>query len=171
MSLGFTRYSVQTELANANFRREVAVNVADNKRTLTVSVKDILGLMFFAFYLTAGITHFTDTEWHVTLVPPALGNAAFWVYFTGVIELLLAPAMLYRPARVYAGRFSALFLVAVYPANIYMWQNGLPLSDGYVLSDGEHVLRLLFQIALIAASLWLGFQICNAADFKWSCTC
>lgn len=70
MSLGFTRYSVQTELANANPRREVAVTVLDTRRTLTVSVKDIVGLMFFVFYIMAGITHFTDTEWHVTLVPP-----------------------------------------------------------------------------------------------------
>ena len=168
MSLGFTRYSVQTELANAKPRREVAVTVLDTRRTLTVSVKDIVGLMFLVFYIMAGITHFTDTEWHVTLVPPALGNALFWVYLTGVIEPLLGTAMLYRPTRVYAGRFSALFLVALYPANIYMWQNDLPLSDGYVLSDGEHVLRLLLQIALVAASLWLGRR--NARDCTWSCT-
>lgn len=58
MSLGFTRYSVQTELANANPRREVAVTVLDTRRTLTVSVKDIVGLMFFVFYIMAGITHF-----------------------------------------------------------------------------------------------------------------
>ena len=74
---------------------------------------------------------------------------------------------MYRPTRVYAGRFSALFLVALYPANIYMWQNGLPLSDGTVLTTAEHVLRLVLQLVLIAASLWLGYRF--ACDYRWSC--
>ena len=48
------------------------------------------------------------------------------------------------------------FLVAIYPANVYMWQNDL-LSDGSVPSTTEHVLRLVFQIVLVAA------------DLRWSC--
>lgn len=176
MSLGFHKYSTQTKLSQQNISdKNISIDVSDTTNTpslvglipRSVSIKDIVGLLFFAFYTTAGITHFTDTDWHVTLVPPALGSALFWVYLTGVIEPLLGAAMFYRPTRVFAGRFSALFLIAIYPANIYMWQNGLPLSDGTIPSNEEHILRLFMQLILILLSLWLGYR--NACDPKWYC--
>jgi uncharacterized membrane protein len=163
MSLGSIRNSAPPQV------RSRTIDVVDSAppRRFSVSLKDVVALLFLAFYTNAAVTHFTDTSWHVTLVPPVLGNALFWVYLTGILEPILGAAMLYRPTRVYAGRASALFLVAIYPANVYMWQNGLPLSDGSVPSTTEHVLRLVFQIVLIAASLWLGYR--GACDLRWSC--
>ena len=56
------------------------------------------------------------------------------------------------------GLASAVFLVCVYPANIYMWIYDLELGDGSSLSAEGHVIRLLLQIFGILLSLWVWRQ-------------
>jgi uncharacterized membrane protein len=51
-----------------------------------------------------------------------------------------------------AGRFMALFLLAVYPANFYMWANDVPFN-GTKLTTNGHLVRLFVQFLLIIAAL------------------
>ena len=49
----------------------------------------ILTVVFGGMYVNVGVQHFTNTVWFEPIVPAILGDAAFWVYLTGVIEIAL----------------------------------------------------------------------------------
>jgi len=123
-----------------------------NKAMLAkTTLSTILGL----FFLNVGIAHFTDTEWFEPIVPEVLGNATFWVLITGVMEIALGLGLIIPLTRRYSSLFMALFLVAVYWANLNMWVNDIPLNDS-TLAPIWHVLRLLGQLVMIAIALWVG---------------
>ena len=46
------------------------------------------------FFLNVGIAHFTDPAWFEPIVPPVLGDARFWVYASGVAEILVGVGLL-----------------------------------------------------------------------------
>lgn len=108
-----------------------------------------------AFWLYAGALHFQDPEWFAPIVPPIPGSAIFWVYISGVAELALGVGFLLPRLRKLTGLGSAVFLVCVYPANIYMWMYDLELGDGSSLSTTGHIVRLGLQIFAILLSLWI----------------
>jgi len=45
-----------------------------------------------------------------------------------------------------------LFLLAVYPANFYMWTNDVPFNSTRLTTNG-HLVRLFVQFLLIVAAL------------------
>lgn len=114
-----------------------------------------VGLLAAAFWLYAGTLHFLDPQWFAPIVPPIPGSATFWVYVSGAAELALGIGFLLSRLRNKAGLASAVFLVCVYPANIYMWTYDLELGDGSSLSSSGHVIRLLLQVIGILLSLWV----------------
>ena len=107
------------------------------------------------FWFYAGTLHFTDPGWFEPIVPPIPGSARFWVYLTGSAELALAGGFILPSLRKITGLASAIFLICVYPANIYMWMYGLELGDGSSLSAGGHIIRFLLQVFGVLLSLWV----------------
>mgnify|MGYP005739624139 FL=1 len=81
------------------------------------------------FWLYAGTLHFIDPQWFEPIVPPVPGSARLWVYISGAIELALGVGFIVPSSRKITGLGSAIFLVCVYPANVYMWINDLELGD------------------------------------------
>lgn len=112
----------------------------------------IVGGLFFTY---AGILHFTDTSWFEPIVPPILGSATFWVLASGVVEIIVGISLILPMTRKIGGYASAALLVALYPANLYMWIYDVELGDGASLSPTGHVIRLLAQIGGILLSLWI----------------
>ena len=102
-----------------------------------------------------GIMHFTDTAWFEPIVPPILGSARFWVLASGVAEVTVGICLILPKTRKKAGYASAALLVALYPANLYMWIFDVELGDGASLSPTGHVIRLILQIGGILLSLWI----------------
>src|SRR5262245_36722523 len=45
-------------------------------------------IMFTLIFLLSGITHFTDLDGYVALMPAAIPFRPFWVMISGVVELL-----------------------------------------------------------------------------------
>lgn len=119
---------------------------------LLKSVSAFLGGVFFIY---VGVLHFIDTSWFEPIVPPIFGFPTFWVLISGVAEIAVGIALLAPPTRKTAGYASALLLIAVYPANLYMWVYNIELGDGSSLSPTGHVVRLLLQVAGIMISLWI----------------
>ena len=78
----------------------------------------------------------------------------FWAYASGAMEIAGGLAGIVPKARVYAGRFLAVFLVGVYPANLYMWTHDIPYN-GTSFGTLGHTIRLMVQIILIAIALYL----------------
>ena len=76
------------------------------------------------------------------------------VYISGGMEILGGIAIIYPETRVIAGRFLALLLIGVYPANLYMWTHNVGFND-IVFTTTQHILRLCAQLLLIAIALYL----------------
>ena len=116
-------------------------------------------VIFGGLYINVGVQHFTDTVWFEPIVPEILGDAAFWVYVTGVIEIALGIGLIIPQTRRQAGLWSAAFLVVVYWANFNMWVNNIPL-DGKTYAHHWHVLRLIAQLGMMGLSyaIWRSSQ-------------
>ena len=136
-------------------------------------IKGFSALCGGSFFFYVGVLHFTDTSWFEPIVPPVFGSARFWVLISGVAEILVGLALIITSLEIFfsstnyfgrkAGLASALLLVMLYPANLYMWIYDIELGDGASLSPTGHIFRLLLQIGGIMISLWI-------ADFRYTFT-
>lgn len=72
-----------------------------------------------AFYVAAGITHFTSPGFFRQIVPPFLPAPALLVAISGVAEVLLGILVMIPATRRLAAWGVIALLVAVYPANVY----------------------------------------------------
>ena len=107
------------------------------------------------FFIYVGVLHFADTAWFEPIVPPWLGFPTFWVILSGIFEITVGFGLLISKTRQHAALASALLLLAVYPANLYMWIYNVELGDGTTLTPSGHIFRLLFQIAGVLLSIWI----------------
>lgn len=112
-------------------------------------------MVFGLFFLNVGIQHFTNPTWFEPIVPATLGDARFWVHASGVVEILVGLALIVPQTRQQAGLVTAVTLVLLYWANLYMWMENVPL-DGRVYETHWHVLRALAQVVMILVALWIG---------------
>ena len=116
-----------------------------------VTLSTVLGL----FFVNVGIAHFTDTKWFEPIVPEVLGGPTFWVLITGIMEIGLGLGLVIPMTRRYSAMLMAMFLVAVYWANLNMWINDIPIDDN-TFEPIWHILRLIGQLLMIAVALWVG---------------
>ena len=116
-----------------------------------ITLSTILGLLF----VNVGIAHFTETKWFEPIVPEALGDPTFWVLLTGFVEIGLGLGLVIPMTRRYSALLMAIFLVAVYWANLNMWINDIPIDDN-TFEPIWHILRLIGQLVMIAVALWVG---------------
>jgi len=105
------------------------------------------------FFISAGIGHFVNTDFYLSIMPPYLPAHLELVYVSGVFELLGGLAVLLRPTRRLAGYGLIALLLAVFPANIHMAVNpeeylagGMPLWGLYA--------RLPLQFVMMAWTWW-----------------
>ena len=113
--------------------------------------KFILRVLFAAFFVIAGVTHFTNRDFFIAIVPPYLPWPEMLVYASGVAEIVLG-VMLMVPAttRMAAWGLVAL-LIAVFPANIHMAMNPQLYPDTPLAAL---LIRLPLQGVLIALAYW-----------------
>ena len=103
-------------------------------------------------FVLIGIEHLREPQKFVEIVPPYFPFALFLVYLTGAMEIAGGLGVIYPETRQIAGRCLALFLVAVYPANFYMWTNDVPFNGTRLTTNG-HLIRLAVQVLLIIGAL------------------
>ena len=104
-----------------------------------------------AFYVLVGIQHFVNPHWFVPIVPPYLPYPLWLVYISGFSEIILGLLLLIPPMRFIAGWGLVLFLIAVFPANIYVAQtNGQAMNTTPIIAWA----RLPFQLVFIAIAYW-----------------
>ena len=103
------------------------------------------------FYISAGLLHFTNTNWFLQIVPPYLPMKMELVYLSGLFEVILGIMLIVPALRYYAGWGLILLLIAVYPANIYLAQtNGAAMNTSALVAWG----RLPFQFLFIGIAYW-----------------
>src|SRR5262249_10522599 len=105
----------------------------------------------FAWVFLGGITHFANTQFFLSIVPPYVPMPPSAGYGGGGCENAVALGVLYPPPRPSAGNLLILLTIAVTPANIYMWQHPelFPTVSPAFLSG-----RLVIQVLLIALIWW-----------------
>ena len=103
------------------------------------------------FYISVGISHFTEPNWFLQIVPPYLPYKLELVYISGFLEIILGIMLIIPSIRSYAGWGLIMLLIAVYPANIYLAQtNGAAMKTSSIVAWG----RLPFQFLFIYLAFW-----------------
>ena len=112
-------------------------------------IKIIVLYIMAALYVVAGINHFINPRMYVKIIPPYLPAPVVLNYVAGVAEVALGIALLFPLTRPWAAWGIIVLLVAVFPANLYMYQQGFSGIPQWAL-----LLRLPLQLVLIAWAWW-----------------
>jgi uncharacterized membrane protein len=107
--------------------------------------KRILLWLMAAFYASAGVLHFTATDFYLQIMPPYLPAHLELVWISGVAEIVLGLALLLPALRVWAAWGVIALLIAVFPANVYDVQEGI---------SGASWIRLPLQGVFILGAWW-----------------
>jgi uncharacterized membrane protein len=119
------------------------------RRTLN-RIKSVSKYLLAIFMVGAGTLHFVRPEFYLKIMPPYLPWHLELVYLSGFFEIALGLLLLVpRISRLAALGIIAL-LIAVFPANIFLYQHQ-ELVPG---SPTLHLLRLPLQGVFIAWAYW-----------------
>ena len=108
----------------------------------------------FAFF---AVGHFLMTEGMVEMLPPFVPQRLLLVYATGVLEALLAIALLVPAWRQTTGLICIGVLILFFPANIYAALNGIGLG-GHQWGPLYLLVRTPLQLLLIIWAYWFGVR-------------
>jgi uncharacterized membrane protein len=117
-------------------------------------VKRILLYAMAAFYIAAGVNHFRSPDFYVAIMPPYLPWHLELVYLSGIAEIVCGVGLLIPRTRVLAAWATIALLIAIFPANIHVALNDVPLAGR---SEGAGIwnwVRLPFQLLFIAWAGW-----------------
>jgi uncharacterized membrane protein len=105
----------------------------------------------FLWFMGGGVTHFTNPDFFVSIMPPYIDYHLPIVYTSGVFEILGAIGILIPALRRWAGYGLFLLTICVTPANIHMWLHPELFPE---VSETLLSLRLFVQVLLLACIWW-----------------
>ncbi|MBE7176661.1 MAG: DoxX family membrane protein [Mucilaginibacter polytrichastri] len=121
-------------------------------RTLEVSARYSAAVMF----ALVGFSHMFRPERLDYMVPKIFPNPRFWVYLTGVLEIVFGIGLLFSPAKIACAWGLLALLVMVFPANINVAARNLPPPGGLPAKQWYVWTRLFFQPLYMA---WIWFAV------------
>lgn len=101
------------------------------------------------FFIFAGSRHFSAPEFYMMMMPPYLPIPQTLIYISGAFEILGGLGLIVPKTRIFSAWGLMALLLAVLPANIYMWTQNIELHDAYTPSWAL-LFRVPFQFLLIA---------------------
>jgi uncharacterized membrane protein len=111
-----------------------------------------LGLaVVFLWFMGGGITHFTDPDFFVSIMPPYIGWHLEIVFISGALEILGAIGILIPRLRQLSGNALIALVICVTPANIHMWLHPELFPD---VPPAFLSIRLLVQVLLLWCIWW-----------------
>jgi uncharacterized membrane protein len=116
--------------------------------------KRIVLALLVVLFLSSGVAHFLRPAPFVAIMPPYLPSPRVLVLVSGAFEILGGVGLLIPAIRRWAGVGLVALLLAVYPANIYMATNDIPI-DGWHVPWWGHAIRLPLQFVLIWLVWWV----------------
>lgn len=99
-------------------------------------------------YIVAGINHFRSPGMYLKIIPPYFSNPKLLNILSGVAEIILGLLLTLPFLSHFAAWGIIALLVAVFPANLFMYQNK---KAGFGLPKWILLLRMPLQLLLI---LW-----------------
>ncbi len=114
------------------------------------SIKTISKYLLAMFMIVAGIMHFANPAFFLKIMPPYLPLHKELVLLSGVAEVLLGVLLLVPPTSRMAAWGIVALLIAVFPANLYLYQHQEILPASPLI----HFLRLPLQGLFILWVYW-----------------
>ena len=97
-------------------------------------------------YFTAGLNHFRKPKLYIKIIPTYFKNPGLLNKISGIAEIILGILLCFPLTTSLASWGVIALLIAVFPANIYMYQND---KAGLGLPKWIRLLRLPLQLGLI----------------------
>lgn len=119
-------------------------------------MKSFLRMLYSMLLFVAGVLHFVHEGGFRKIVPTFLPFRRAIVLISGVFEMLFAVLLWVKKGQQMIGKLLAFFMVAVFPANVYMAQKRISFQPGKKANPWLLWLRLPLQIPLIIGALVLG---------------
>ena len=116
--------------------------------------KQTLLWVMAAFYVFAGVMHFVRPDVYLPMMPPYLPWPGPLVFLSGVAEVALGLAILVPRLRPVAAWGIILLLIAVFPANIHIALNNVPLFGNPEGAGIWNWVRLPMQGVLALWAWW-----------------
>ena len=110
--------------------------------------KSLLWLMGVA-YIGAGVMHFVSPDFYMPMMPPYLPWHLGLIYLSGVAEIGLGVAVLVPSLRPLAAWGIIALLIAVFPANVHIALNNIPIGGATEGAGTLNWVRLPIQGLLI----------------------
>lgn len=123
-------------------------------QTLTKVFRAVAILVIAAYFLIGGVTHFTNPDFFVAIIPPWLPYHLEIVWISGGFEILGGLGLLLPKTRLLAGYGLIALTIAVTPANIHMAMNPHLFPNA---TPGLLYLRLVLQVFLLWL-IWFSFS-------------
>ncbi len=114
------------------------------------TIKTISQWLLAVLMVFAGVMHFISPNFFLKIMPPYLPLHLELVYLSGVFEIGLGICLLIPRFSRFAAWGIIALLIAVFPANIYLYQH----QELVPASPTVHLLRLLLQGVLIWMAFW-----------------
>ena len=105
-------------------------------------------LALSVMFLFTGAFHFLIEEKLILLIPEFIPLRLELVYLSGIIELIFAGGFLFPKTRTMTGKISIIFLILVFPGNVYGAIQHVELG-GHVYGPVYLFFRLPLQVFLI----------------------
>jgi uncharacterized membrane protein len=113
-----------------------------------------LGLLS-AFYFSSGVLHFAKPENYLKIMPPNFPAPALLIALSGIAECALAIGVLVPKTRKLAAWGIVALLVAVFPANVYMYTHSVETGGAaYDVATGILYWRLWLQAGFVLWAYW-----------------
>lgn len=117
-------------------------------------VKRALLYTMGVFYVAAGANHFLNPDFYVRIMPPYLPWHAELVALSGIAEMICGVGVLIPRTRVLAAWATIALLIAVFPANLHVAWNNVPMAGAEQGAGLLNWVRLPFQLVFIAWAWW-----------------
>lgn len=119
-------------------------------------MKNVLRALYSVLLFAAGVLHFVHEQNFRKIVPTFMPFRRAIVLITGVFEMVFAVLLWVKKGQQVTGKLLALFMLAVFPANIYMAMKKISFRPGKEANPWLLWLRLPLQIPLIIGAMTLG---------------
>jgi uncharacterized membrane protein len=122
-------------------------------RAMSTTRRVLLWLMG-VLYILAGINHFREPGFYLPMMPPYLPWHPALVFLSGVAEVVVGVGVLIPTMRRLSAWGAMALLIAVFPANLHIALNNVPIGGAAEGAGMWNWLRLPLQGVLIVWAWW-----------------
>ncbi len=118
------------------------------------TIKLISLFLMAALYIFAGISHFRQPKFFLSITPQWVPSPEKVNILVGVIEIFLGIGLLFSITRYYAAIGIIALLIAVFPANIYHFQKAR--------KKGKHIFPTLIRLPIQGLLIYWAYTFLGA---------